>query len=149
VIAILASVILAAGVASEPRQCQIDVKMTKPDLTAPRSAQLRDRVISEPRIVTLFGRPACFRAGGLEAILGEISGITGPGVGELVSGVEVWVSPLKRPDGRIRLEVRVAPARSEPGPAVVIDRRSGEKYRFRGPEGMWIEVTATELRSEK
>ena len=146
-IAILASLALAAGANPEP-QCQIDIVMTKPDLTAPRSEQLRDRVISEPRIVTLYGRPAVFRSGGAQAVLGDLPGLTGPG-GQLVSGVEVEVSPQKRPAGSIRLEIRVAPGGGERGPAVVIDRKSGEKYRFRGPEGLWIEVRATELPAEK
>ena len=148
-ITILVGLLLTAGADPEPRQCQIDVAMTKPDLTAPRSEQVRDRVIAEPRVVTHFGRPAYFRAGGAQAILGVPSGITGPGVSEPVSGVEVEVTPTPMPFGRIRLEMRVTPAGGERGPRFVTELKSGAKYRFRGPDGLWIEVTAAARPAEK
>lgn len=144
-IAILACLALAVEVASEPRQCQIDVCVTKPDLTAPRSEQLRDRHIGEPRIVTLFGRPAYFRVGALREILGD----TGLEVSEPVPKLELQASPLLRSDGRIRLEMRVVLARGERGQKVTVDLRVGEWYRFRGPDGLWIAVTAAEHRAEK
>ena len=147
-IAILAVLVLAAGVASEPRQCQIDVCVTKPDPTAPRSGQLRDRVIGEPRVVTHFGRPAFFRTGGAQAILNGPIGLTGPS-SELVPGIELEAIPRLLADGRIRLEMRVVRARGERGRKVAADLKPGERYRFRGPDGLWISVAAVELPLEK
>lgn len=143
-IAILAGLALVAGAALEPRPCRIEVSVSKMDPAAPRSEQ-RERFIAEPRVVTHFGRPAFFRCGGVRH---EPSGVLGPGVGVLVSGFQLEVLPLRLPSGRIRLEVRVVPAGSGAAPRTVTDLKPGTKYRFRGPEGTWIEVSAAEPAAE-
>ena len=144
-ITILMGLVLTAGAEPEPRRCQIDVCVTQTDPAAPRSEQ-REKILAEPRVVTQFGRPAYFRAGKTQ---NDVSGILGPGVGVLVSGFELEVVPLQKPNGRIRLEVRVRPVGTERESNVVSDLKPGKKFRFDGPEGLRIELTATELAAEK
>ena len=147
-ITILMGLALAAGAEPEPRRCRIDVRVTQTDPAAPRSEQ-RERVVAEPRIVTQFGRPAFFRAGNTR---NDPDGIRGPGVGPLdplVSGFELEGLPLQKPDGRIRLEMRVRPVGTERGSNVVSDPKPGKKLRINGPEGFRIEMTATEVTDEK
>jgi hypothetical protein len=147
VIAILACLALVVGVAAEPRQCQIDVCVTQTDLTAPRSEQRRDHYLGEPRVVTLFGRPACFRFGQFQAHTDGVLLTTG--LGTLASGFEIEMLPLRLIDGRVRLEMWVAPAHGERGRKVTVDLKAGEWYRFRGPDGLRIAVRAAELPVEK
>lgn len=142
---ILVGLMLTADAEPEPRRCQIDVRVTQTDPAAPRSEQ-RERVVGEPKAVTQFARPAFFRIG---KVLDVSSSIHGPGVGKLVSGIELAAVPMQLPDGRIRLEVGVWPAGNEPGSDLVIDLKSGKTFRFAGPEGHRIELTVTELVAEK
>jgi hypothetical protein len=59
------------------------------------------------------------------------------------------VLPLQKPDGRIRLEMRVTAVGAERGSNVVRDLKPGKTFRFSGPEGFRIEVTVTEFAGEK
>jgi len=142
VITILVGLALTACAEPAPRRCLIDVRVTQTDPTAPRSEQ-REKILAEPRIVTQFGRPARFRAGEWRPDSTEL------GFGKLVSGVELEVLPLQKPDGRIRLEMRVAPVGDERGTNVVSDLKPGKTFRFGGPEGRRIEVTVTEFADGK
>ena len=144
-ITILMGLALTAGAEPEPRRCQIDVCVTQTDPAAPRSEQ-REKILAEPRVVTQFGRPAFFRTGKTQ---NEESGVPGPGVGVLVSGFELEVTPLQKVDGGIRLEMRVAPVGAERGSGVVVDLKPGEKCRVDGPTGKRIEVSAAEVAAEK
>jgi hypothetical protein len=139
----LASLLLVTGANPAPRECQLDVRVTRIDPAAARSE--REKLIAEPRVVTHFGRPAIFRLGELRP---RTEGISGPGF-ELVSGIELEVIALRQPDGRVRLEMQVMSAGSERGSRAVIELKLGAMHRFRGPEGYWIEVTATERPAEK
>lgn len=63
------------------------------------------KFLAEPRIVTQTGRPAQFRSGGQQAILGPSSGINGPGVVLVPFGTEVDVLPIVYGNNQIWLEV--------------------------------------------
>ncbi|HUR55344.1 MAG TPA: hypothetical protein VMZ71_14520, partial [Gemmataceae bacterium] len=63
------------------------------------------KFLSEPRVVTQTGRPAFFRVGGQQAILGPSSGITGPGVQLVPFGTELEVVPIVHGNGQIWLEI--------------------------------------------
>ncbi|MGL6094420.1 MAG: type II and III secretion system protein family protein [Fimbriiglobus sp.] len=63
------------------------------------------KFLSEPKVVTQTGRPAFFRSGGQQAILGQASGINGPGVLLQPVGTEVEVLPIVYGNGKIYLEV--------------------------------------------
>jgi pilus assembly protein CpaC len=63
------------------------------------------KFLSEPRVVTQTGRPATLRAGGQQAILGQSSGINGPGVTLEQVGTNVEVLPIVFGNGKIYLEV--------------------------------------------
>ena len=63
------------------------------------------KFLAEPRIVTQTGRPALFRSGGQQAILGPSSGINGPGVVLVPFGTEVEVLPIVYGNGQIWLEI--------------------------------------------
>ena len=81
-------------------------------------------------------RPAVFRAGtNPAAVLNEPTGINGPGVAQLRSGLEVGVTPIRLDDGRVRVEVSgewVGGAR----PLRFAANFSGtEKHRFRVETG--------------
>lgn len=63
------------------------------------------KVVAEPRLVTLSGRPAYFLAGGRQATLGGAAGINGPGVAYEQIGSELEFLPLVLGNGKIYLEV--------------------------------------------
>jgi pilus assembly protein CpaC len=63
------------------------------------------KILAEPKIVTLSGRPAHFLSGGQQATLGPSSGITGPGVVYMNVGTELDFLPIVQGTGRIYLEV--------------------------------------------
>lgn len=63
------------------------------------------KVLAEPKMVTLSGRPAHFLSGGQQAVVSAQSGITGPGVEYHDVGTEVDVLPIVLGNGRIYLEV--------------------------------------------
>jgi pilus assembly protein CpaC len=63
------------------------------------------KFLSEPKLTTMSGKPAFFRAGGRQAVLGAASGINGPGVLLEPVGTELEVLPIVRGDGKINLEV--------------------------------------------
>jgi pilus assembly protein CpaC len=63
------------------------------------------KFLSEPKLTTMSGRPAFFRAGGRQAVLSPSSGINGPGVILEPVGTELEVLPIVRGDGKITLEV--------------------------------------------
>ena len=141
--AILGAVLLL-GINLAPRACEITLRVTKLDPTAPRAHQ-RETAVAEPQVVTHLGRPAVFRLGKLGA---GTDGVTGPGAFQLLDGVEIEVVPLPCPNGLVRLEMRVKPVGVEPGFRVETDVRSGAKYRLRvepdrGTEVMRVEVVVT------
>lgn len=63
------------------------------------------KFLSEPKIVTQSGRPAFFRAGGQQAVLGPSSGINGPGVQLQPVGTSLEVLPIVFGNGKIYLEI--------------------------------------------
>jgi pilus assembly protein CpaC len=63
------------------------------------------KILAEPKLVTLSGRPAHFLSGGRQATLGPSSGITGPGVVYMDVGTELDFLPVVLGTGRIYLEV--------------------------------------------
>jgi pilus assembly protein CpaC len=63
------------------------------------------KILAEPKLVTLSGRPAHFLSGGRQATLGPSSGITGPGVVYMDVGTELDFLPVVLGNGRIYLEV--------------------------------------------
>jgi len=63
------------------------------------------KLLSEPKLATMSGRPAFFRSGGRQAVLGQASGINGPGVILEPVGTELEVLPIVRGDGKIYLEL--------------------------------------------
>jgi len=63
------------------------------------------KILNEPKLVTLSGRPARFLAGGRQAVLGPASGINGPGVVYEDVGTELEFLPLVYGNGKIYLEV--------------------------------------------
>lgn len=63
------------------------------------------KFLSEPKVITQSGRPAQLLAGGQQAILGQSSGINGPGVQLEQVGTQVNVLPIVLGNGKIYLEV--------------------------------------------
>jgi pilus assembly protein CpaC len=63
------------------------------------------KILSEPKVVTLSGRPARFLAGGRQAVLSPASGINGPGVTFEDIGTEVDFLPVVLGNGKIYMEV--------------------------------------------
>jgi hypothetical protein len=139
---ILAVLTVVAGAEPETKRYQIDVVVTRVDPSAPRSEQNRPKVLAEPRVVTGDGRPAWFRFGKTRAVLSEASGPASDG---LAFDYELQVVPLSRSGGRILLEIGLPKADR----VKRVELKSGVTQRFRGPEGMQIEVTATEVAAEK
>jgi pilus assembly protein CpaC len=63
------------------------------------------KFLSEPKVITQSGRPAQLLAGGQQAVLGQASGINGPGVVLEQVGTQVNVIPVVLGNGKIYLEV--------------------------------------------
>jgi pilus assembly protein CpaC len=63
------------------------------------------KLLAEPKLVTLSGRPARFLAGGQQAVVGPSSGVNGPGVVYRDIGTELDFLPIVLGNGRIYLEV--------------------------------------------
>ena len=63
------------------------------------------KFLSEPKVITQTGRPALLRAGGQQAVLGQASGINGPGVTLEPVGTTLEVLPIVFGNGKIYLEV--------------------------------------------
>jgi pilus assembly protein CpaC len=82
------------------------------------------KFLSEPRVVTQTGRPAFFRAGGQQAILGPASGITGPGVQLVPFGTELEVTPVVYGNGMIWLEVNPRISAVNQGLGIVVNGNS-------------------------
>jgi pilus assembly protein CpaC len=73
-------------------------------LRALRDEQLA-KLLAEPKLVTLSGRPAHFLSGGQQAILSAAGGLGGPGVTFRDVGTEVSFLPIVLGNGKIYLEV--------------------------------------------
>ncbi len=73
-------------------------------LRALRDEQLA-KLLAEPKLVTLSGRPAHFLSGGQQAILSAAGGLGGPGVTFREVGTEVDFLPIVLGNGKIYLEV--------------------------------------------
>jgi pilus assembly protein CpaC len=73
-------------------------------LRALRDEQLA-KLLAEPKLVTLSGRPAHFLSGGQQAILSAAGGLGGPGVTFREVGTEVSFLPIVLGNGKIYLEV--------------------------------------------
>jgi len=80
-----------------PANIQILIQLLKDESLA--------KVLAEPKVVTLSGRPAHFLSGGQQAVLSAASGINGPGVEFRDVGTEIDVLPIVLGNGRIYLEV--------------------------------------------
>lgn len=63
------------------------------------------KFLAEPRVVTQTGRPAFFRAGGQQAVIGPAAGINGPGVQLVPFGTELTVVPIVYGNGMIWLDI--------------------------------------------
>lgn len=63
------------------------------------------KFLSEPKLVTMSGRPALLRAGGRQAVLSPQAGLGGPGAILEPVGTELEVLPIVRGDGKIYLEL--------------------------------------------
>lgn len=63
------------------------------------------KFLAEPRVTTQSGRPAFFRVGGQQAVVGPASGITGPGVQLVPFGTELEVVPIVYDNGMIWLDI--------------------------------------------
>lgn len=63
------------------------------------------KFLAEPRVVTQSGRAAFFRVGGQQAVIGQASGITGPGVQLVPFGTELEVVPIVYANGMIWLDI--------------------------------------------
>ena len=63
------------------------------------------KFLSEPKVITQSGRPALLRVGGQQAVLGQASGINGPGSTLEQVGTQVEVLPLVFGNGKIYLEI--------------------------------------------
>lgn len=107
------------------------------------------KFLSEPRVVTQTGRPAFFRVGGQQAILGPATGITGPGVQLVPFGTELEVVPIVHGNGKIWLEINprisavsqalgivvngnVTPGFTEQTTRATIELESGQTYAIGG-----------------
>jgi pilus assembly protein CpaC len=73
-------------------------------LQALREEQLA-KVLAEPKVIALSGRPAHFLSGGQQAVLSAQASIGGPGVDFKDVGTELDVLPIVMGNGRIYLEV--------------------------------------------
>ncbi len=162
--AVLLTLVIAGCVndSLNPQQLQISVVICKGDPLGSR-AEGTLKYLAEPLAVTQSGRPAHFRTGGAEAVLGGSSGVTGPGVQLNPAAVEVEVLPISGGFGRIWVEIGATHRETRPGlglpgqPSVVEQslrtKRSvtlGEKFRIRiaaaSPESQtWAEVTVIGL----
>jgi pilus assembly protein CpaC len=63
------------------------------------------KFLSEPKLTTMSGRPAFFRAGGRQAVLSPQAGLAAAGVTLEPVGTELEVLPIVRGDGKIYLEL--------------------------------------------
>jgi pilus assembly protein CpaC len=63
------------------------------------------KFLSEPKLTTMSGRPAFFRAGGRQAVLSPQAGLAAAGVTLEPVGTELEVLPIVRGDGKITLEL--------------------------------------------
>lgn len=63
------------------------------------------KFLAEPRVTTQSGRPAFFRVGGQQAVVGPAAGITGPGVQLVPFGTELEVVPIVYDNGMIWLDI--------------------------------------------
>src|SRR5262249_31121464 len=63
------------------------------------------KLLAEPKLVTISGRPAHFLSGGQQAILSPSGGLGGPGVAFKDVGTELDFLPIVMGNGRIYLEV--------------------------------------------
>ncbi|MCU0704301.1 MAG: pilus assembly protein N-terminal domain-containing protein [Fimbriiglobus sp.] len=63
------------------------------------------KFLSEPKLVTMSGRPALLRAGGRQAVLSPQVGLGGAGAILEPVGTELEVLPIVRGDGKIYLEL--------------------------------------------
>lgn len=63
------------------------------------------KFLSEPKLVTMSGRPALLRAGGRQAVLSPTVGLGGAGAILEPVGTELEVLPIVRGDGKIYLEL--------------------------------------------
>ncbi len=63
------------------------------------------KFLSEPKLTTMSGRPAFFRAGGRQQVLSAASGINGPGAQLEPIGTELEVLPIVQGNGKIYLEL--------------------------------------------
>jgi pilus assembly protein CpaC len=63
------------------------------------------KFLSEPKLATMSGRPAFFRAGGRQAVLSPQAGLAAAGVTLEPVGTELEVLPIVRGDGKIYLEL--------------------------------------------
>ncbi len=63
------------------------------------------KFLSEPKLVTMSGRPALLRAGGRQAVLAPTVGLGGAGAILEPVGTELEVLPIVRGDGKIYLEL--------------------------------------------
>jgi pilus assembly protein CpaC len=99
--------------------------------------------------VTQTGRPAFFRVGGQQAILGPASGITGPGVQLVPFGTALEVVPVVHGNGKIWLEINprisavsqalgivvngnVTPGFTEQTARATVEMESGQTYAIGG-----------------
>ncbi len=64
------------------------------------------KFLSEPKLITMSGRPARLRAGGTQASLGATNGFGGPGIERIEVGTTVDFLPIVFGSGKIYLEVR-------------------------------------------
>ena len=107
------------------------------------------KFLSEPRVTTQTGRPAFFRVGGQQAILGPATGITGPGVQLVPFGTELEVVPIVHGNGKIWLEINprisavsqalgivvngnVTPGFTEQTTRATVELESGQTYAIGG-----------------
>lgn len=63
------------------------------------------KLLAEPKLVTMSGYPAVFLAGGEQAVLGQASGINGPGVVLQPVGTALTFLPIVLQNNKIFLEV--------------------------------------------
>src|SRR5690349_21288478 len=99
---VVLALVAAGGFAerADPPLLQIDVVICRGDPLGSR-AEGTLKYLGEPRVVTRSGRPAFFRTGGPEAILGGTSGVTGPGVQLNPASVELEVLPVACANGKV------------------------------------------------
>jgi pilus assembly protein CpaC len=120
------------------------------------------KFLSEPRVVTQTGRPAFFRVGGQQAILGPATGITGPGVQLVPFGTELEVVPIVHGNGKIWLEINprisavsqalgivvngnVTPGFTEQTTRATIELESGQTYAIGGLIQNSVQAAASKI----